>query len=112
MYDMHRGEWIHNKMKEIGYSVDRMSIELSVGRTTLWRWLNDENLPFLKMKRIADIMKVDLRSEFPETSEIYGTNSKDYETLYLKELERVRELQEELEECRRKVASTGTESGQ
>ena len=99
-------------MKEIGYSIDRVSIELSVGRTTLCRWLNDEHLPFFKMKRIADLMKVDLRNEFPEVSEIYGTTAKDYETLYLKELERVRELEEELKECRKRSAFTGTESGQ
>jgi hypothetical protein len=99
-YDMHRGEWIEKKMKEFGYSIDRISIELNIGRTTLWRWLGDEKLPYLKMKKVADLMKIDLRIDFPETIELYGKSQKDYEKLYLKELEHVRELQEELAKCR------------
>ncbi len=115
---MHRGKYIHNKMKDLGFSIDRMMIEISVGRTTLWRWLNDENLPLFKMKRIADILKVDLRNDFPDANQYYQSTelkneiSKDYQLLYLKELEKVRELQEELEEYKKSKPFTGTESGQ
>lgn len=110
-YDMHRGEWIKKKIEEIGYSVDTISIKISIGRTTIWRWLKDENLPYLKMKKIADAINLDLRSQFPEASEVYS-QQKDYQILYLKELERVRELEEQLLECRKQNSSTGTESGQ
>lgn len=113
---MHKGKYIHQKMIDMGVSLDRMAIELSVARTTLWRWLNNKNLPIFKMKRIADVLKLDLRVDFPESIEYYTKNidkkevPKDYQLLYLKELEKNRELQEEIAVYKR-IVSPGTESG-
>jgi len=108
---MHRGEWLKNRIDALGYNVDSVADELQVVRTTVWRWLQKEEMPFTKMKMVADVLNIDLREDFPETSFLYKKTKQDYELLYLKEVKKNQELQEQLSDYKRS-GSTGTESGQ
>ena len=94
---MHRGEWIKDQIKDRGYSLDILAEQLQIARTTLWRMTKAEDLPFYKMKLIADGIGIDLRSTFPETVSMYERKEKDYRSLYQKSLEEIAELREDLE---------------
>jgi len=84
---MHRGEWLKNRIDALGYNVYSVADELQVVRTTVWRWLQKEEMPFTKMKMVADVLNIDLREDFPETSFLYKKTKQDYELLYLKEVQ-------------------------
>lgn len=109
---MHRGEWIKGKIKDKGYTLDILADQLQIARTTLWRMTRDENLPFYKMKMIADGIGIDLRGDFPNASSLYERKEKDYRALYQNSLEEIAELREKLEKYQAKGESTGTEPGQ
>jgi transcriptional regulator with XRE-family HTH domain len=101
--DMHRGEYIKQKVKEYGFTAEKVLAGLDITRTTLYKWFADENLPIGKMKSIADVIKFDLRPDFPETEMMYKEEQpKDYRMLYLKELEKNRNLEEQMEQYRLK----------
>lgn len=93
---MDRGKFIQDKMAEYGYSIDMIASMLDVNPSTIWRWFKAKPMPLVKMKLIADLLKLDLRENFPEAEILYSSGPKNYEALYLKELERNRILQEEV----------------
>lgn len=100
---MHRGKFIKGKIKEYGFTIDKVSLDLGIARTTIYKYFEDENLSIGKLKSIADVIKLDLRPEFPETEMMYEEEQpKDYRLLYLKELEKTRVLEEQLAEYRTK----------
>jgi len=94
--NMDRGEYLKVKMKEHGFTIDMLASSLEIHPATVWSWMTNADCPLSKMKEIADIIKLDLRNDFPESESLYTSPVKNYETLYLKELERNRQLQEEL----------------
>lgn len=98
---MHRGHWLKQKMKDLGFTMANMAEELDINAATVWRWLENEKLPMVKVRMMAQVMEIDLEKEFPEEIE----EKKDYEKLYLKELERTRILEEQLAEYKAKEAA-------
>jgi hypothetical protein len=100
---MHRGEYLQKKMKENGFTIDMMSSFLDVNPATVWRWLKKPDVQLNRMKLIADVMKIDLRPDFPESENLYTQPSRNYEMLYLKEMEKNKLLEEELAQYRAKA---------
>lgn len=97
---MHRGEYLQNKMRDHGYTIDMISSRLEVNPATVWRWLKKADVPLNRMKLIADVLKIDLREEFPESANLYTMPTRNYEMLYLKEMEKNKMLEEQLEQYR------------
>lgn len=102
--DMHRGSYIKNKIKEQGFSVEDVLVGAGLSRSTIYKFFENENLPYAKMKRIADVIKLDLTKDFPETKLMYQEEKPtDYRILYLNELEKNRSLELQLAECKEKL---------
>jgi hypothetical protein len=94
---MHRGKWLKNKMKEMGYSYELVADITKQNRSTIFRMTQKEIVPFASMKVVADACGFDLRNDFPDTIELYEKKiPKDYRMLYLNTLEENKELREEL----------------
>ncbi len=100
---MDRGKYIKEKIAEYGYTIDMIASMLELNPSTVFRWVKSKDLSLVRMKQIADLLKLDLREDFPESANLYYPSPKNYEILYLKELERNRILQEEVERFKAKA---------
>lgn len=108
---MHRGEWIKRKIKERGFTLDMLCDELHMARTSLWRMTKAEDLPYFKMKIVADAIGVDLRNDFPDAASLYEKKVKDYKSLYQQSLEEIAELKEELAKYKRSEEDNRDKNG-
>lgn len=99
---MDRGKYIKEKISEYGYTIDMIALMLELNPSTVFRWVKTKDLSLVRMKQIADVLKLDLREDFPESKTLYYPSPKNYEVLYFKELERNRMLQEEMEQYKAK----------
>lgn len=66
---MHRGEYLKNLIKTNGETIVSISKGTGIGRTTLHRYINDENLKIDKIVRIAQFLKVDISEEIEGAQE-------------------------------------------
>jgi transcriptional regulator with XRE-family HTH domain len=123
----HRGKYIRELIKKSGNNLNDIHYGLGIGRTTLFRWLSEENLSFVKMARIANFVGEDISKDFPEAAESvkYEKNKELAEEMepslirdkYFATLEKYNTLLEKhnvlLEELMAlKLNQTGTETGQ
>lgn len=97
-----RGPWIAAKIKEQGFSKTEVGDTLDISYSTVLRWLKTFNLDFPKMKMIADVIRIDLKNEYPEAAYLYQEEyfdkvNEDFKEKYLKLLQKHLELKEELE---------------
>lgn len=66
---MHRGEYLKNLIKKNGESIVSVSKGTGIGRTTLHRYINDEDLKIDKIVVIAQFLKVDITKEIKGAEE-------------------------------------------
>lgn len=79
---LHRGEFIKNKISEIGISLSELSRRLNISRKTMYNWFEDDDLPIEHVLSIGKVVNIDFRTEFPdifkngveEPINQYGTN--------------------------------------
>ncbi|MEX1002385.1 MAG: helix-turn-helix domain-containing protein [Crocinitomicaceae bacterium] len=112
---VHRGTYIRNLIKESEYSITEVADRLSVGRNTLYRWMDHKQLPFLKMLKIANVLGVDISLDFPEVEKLEAEKKKrllerevnddslTIKTKYMLLLEKHTQLLEELSSLKEEV---------
>lgn len=115
----HRGQYMKQLIKKSGSNFNDVHFGLAIGRTTLYRWLQDPNLSFINMAKIAEFIGEDISQDFPkaikaiefERSKEFN-NEMDPQTIrekYFALLEKHNELLEKY--MMLKSGITGTESG-
>lgn len=53
-----RGAIIAKLIEDNGMRLQEVAEQLGIGRTTIWRWMNDPKLSLKKMNRVADLFGV------------------------------------------------------
>ena len=66
----HRGETLNRIIEQKGISPQELADRLGKGRTTIWRWLCDADLPDRKVLLIADAIAEDVSKLFPEIEKL------------------------------------------
>jgi transcriptional regulator with XRE-family HTH domain len=102
-----RGEWLKEMFKKKGFHNNQVADMLMIDMATLYRWYKQKDLSWEKMRKCADVLRVDLKLYFPDYSNMIGLESKNYKQLYLEQLEvnqdlrlKVDELQDIVQEYR------------
>lgn len=62
----HKGEIVERAVKQRGYSYTKLSAELEISRTTLYRKFGERNLPKWFILRIGELIKYDFSKEIPD----------------------------------------------
>lgn len=68
---IHKGKWLKQVIDQNGLTGDETAALLSISRNYLYKMFRSEDLPFARLKKIADHLKIDLRDHFPESSHLY-----------------------------------------
>ena len=97
-----RGAWVKDMIKQKGKTVGEIAQEIDLSRTQIWRWFNTPNLAFPKLKRITDILKIDLRDYFPDYDENGKLDDSHYQKKYYQAIRELADLHEQFEEYREK----------
>jgi transcriptional regulator with XRE-family HTH domain len=97
---MHRGETVRKKIKETQFGIENLATELGISNPSIFRWLNNQNLPFQKIWRISEKTGIDFTKDFPEMKELKPSNLRgqlnNYKQKYHDQLEKNQLLMEEL----------------
>jgi hypothetical protein len=77
---------------------------MGIGYTTLYRWLENPNMPFNQMKKIGDAVGYDLTEDFPDAEIVYKKESPVDQTKYVQLMEKHLQTQDELIKCKNTIA--------
>lgn len=97
---MNMVEWIKKKVEDSRFNYDDIAEEIGVSRTTIYRWLNNPKLSAARCKKIADVIGVDLTTQFEGLEYLYtdkGVNYKERWESTKKENDILRERLEKYE---------------
>lgn len=91
---MNNGEWLRQQLDNQGFNIDEAAYRAGVGRSTLWRWLNNPDLDKKRMKIVADAIGIDLRDSLEGFDSFYekAPETVDYKKKYVELLEENRDL--------------------
>lgn len=96
----HRGEFMKSLVDQAGYTYTQLAELLERDRQTLGKWFKQDDLDLSRCKKIADVIKVDLRAFIPEMSAFYSMDlaeEKDsYKEKYFELLEKYSRVNEKL----------------
>lgn len=100
---IHRGEWIKEEIRKKDRTQSDIANSFNISLATLWRQFQDSNLSFVKLKLIADELKIDLRKSFPETEDLYVSTNIEYEGVYklIEAEKKIASLEEDLKETKK-----------
>ena len=113
---INRGSYLRRLIKESEFSITEISGIIGVGRNTIYRWMDKPNLPLRKLQKVAQVIGVDISTEFPEILKLEEKKRKDLleeerndqtltmKTKYMLLLEKHAQLLEELSELKEEVA--------
>ena len=103
----HHGKFLRNIWKRSRLSLDILSERSGYSKTSIYRWMNQENLEAIKILNISRACGFDIRGLIPQVddemerlektmSAISVQDTKLYKDKYLEALEELREVQSEL----------------
>lgn len=77
---IHRGNYMKALIKKSDNNLNDVAYKLSISRSTLFRWLKEPKMSFLKMAKIAAFIGEDITGDFPEAEEsILTERTSDFE---------------------------------
>lgn len=69
---IHRGAYVRKLIEESELTITEIADRLSVGRNTLYRWMENDRLPLTKMLKLAEVLSVDITPDFPKAGKLKG----------------------------------------
>lgn len=100
----HRGKWLKSQIKEKGFLMKEISIITGTHNSSIARDLNNETMPFKRMKIICDYIGVNLYDFFPEAEKklsIIPDTADKWEQKFLKTSEKLTSLRAQYDKLRR-----------
>lgn len=96
-----RVEWLKKKVENSKFTYDDIAEEIGINRTTVFRWLNNPSLSDARMKKIADVIGIDLTTEFENLEYLYTEKGINYKDRWESAMQEVNILRERLEKYER-----------
>lgn len=97
----HKGEFIKQKIKGSGISIQSVSEKINISRPTLYRWFTEPDLGNNQMIKLAQAINYNIFEDFPKMKMEDVEESTDftdsiYKSKYFNLLEKYSSLQEEM----------------
>lgn len=91
-----RVAWLKQKVENSKFTYDDIAEEIGINRTTVYRWLNDEKLSDARLKKIADVIGIDLTVEFEGMDYLYTEKGINYKERWESSQQEVNVLRDRL----------------